>query len=70
MDKEHLQALEFVRSSQLVLWDDVDLNIRHLICDLKLDNLVFLDYKNNKPYSFIINDNGRRILQAVEIGDV
>ncbi len=70
MSSEQLKALEFIRRSEMVLWKDIDHSMRYVVCDLRLDNLIYLDYKNNEPHSIILNDNGRRALQAAEMGDV
>lgn len=70
MSPEHREALELVRDAHHVLWDEYTTPVRHLLCDLLLDNLVDLGYHDGKPYCFVLNEDGRRALQAVEMGDV
>lgn len=63
-------VLADLQTSHHILWDEVEGSIRSTLIDLMLDQMAHLDFLEGKPYLFIITDNGRRALQAWEMGDV
>ncbi len=70
MDPAVAIALAHLKASHHVLWGEVKGEDRSILIDLTLDGLADLGYHEGKPYAFVITDDGRRALQAWEMGDV
>ena len=70
MDPAVITALAHLKSSHHILWDEVQGDDRSTLIDFTLDGLAELGYYNGKPYVFVLTDQGRRALQAWDMGDV
>ncbi len=70
MDPAVAAVLAHLQASHHILWDEVKGDDRSVLIDLKLDDLAHLGYLEDKPYVFVITEEGKRALQAWSIGDV